>query len=126
LKFRKVDLESLKIKVYADLSFANNEDLTSQLGYIIMLTDKTGKCNILYYSSHKSRRVTGSVLGGEAYAFADAFDQAFILRHDRQSIIKRKVPLTILTDSKSLFDAGVGKNSPNSNSNSRIFGESEF
>jgi hypothetical protein len=97
LKYRKLDLESLKIKVYADSSFANNEDLTSQLGYIIMLTDKTGKCNILHYSSHKSRRVTRSVLGGEVYAFADAFDQAFILRHDLQSIIKRKVQLTILT-----------------------------
>ena len=104
LRFHKLDKASLKLKVYADSSFANNDDFTSQLGYIILLTDKTDRCNIIHYSSHKSRRVTRSVLGGEVYAFADAFDFAFTLKHDLQVMLCQKIPLTILTDSNSLFD----------------------
>jgi Reverse transcriptase (RNA-dependent DNA polymerase) len=104
LKYYKLDKDTLKLKVYADSSFANNDDFTSQLGYIVLLTDKTDRCNIIHYSSHKSRRVTRSVLGGEVYAFADAFDFAFTLKHDLQVMLRQAVPLTILTDSKSLFD----------------------
>jgi hypothetical protein len=52
----------------------------------------------------QSRRVTRSVLGGEVYAFADAFDFAFTLKHDLQVMLRQAVPLAILTDSKCLFD----------------------
>jgi hypothetical protein len=104
LRFHKLVKASLKLKVYAYSSFANNGDFTSQLGYNILLTDKTDQCNISHYSSHKSRLVTRSVLGGELYAFADAFDFAFTLKHDLQVMLCQIIPLTILTDSKSLFD----------------------
>ena len=79
LTYVKLDKDSLRIKVYADSSFANNKDNSSQIGYIILLVDKFNTCNILNYSSRKSRRVTRSVFGGELYAFADAFDRAYIL-----------------------------------------------
>lgn len=104
LKYQRLDKDSLKLKVYSDSSFANNDDHSSQLGYIVLLVDKTNKCNILHLSSHKSRRVTQSVLGGEVYAFADAFDIAYIMKHDLESITGKCIPLTMLTDSKSLFD----------------------
>lgn len=100
-----MDRESLQLKVYADSSLATNEGNTSQLGYIILLTDKTGKCNVLPYSSHKRRRVTRSVLGAEVYAFADAFDAGYMIKHNRQTALKQIIPLTMFTDSKSLFDA---------------------
>jgi hypothetical protein len=90
LTYHKLEKDSLKIKVYADSSFANNDDLTSQLGYIVLLTDKTNKRNIIHYTSHKSRRVRRSILGGEVYAFADAFDFAFTLKHDLQSMLRQK------------------------------------
>jgi hypothetical protein len=37
-------------------------------------------------------------------AFADAFDMAMIIRHDLRNLLHRNVPITILTDSLSLFD----------------------
>ena len=48
--------------------------------------------------------MTRSVLGGEIYAFADAFDYAYTMKHDLENITGRTVPLKMFTDSKSLFD----------------------
>jgi hypothetical protein len=59
LKFQKLDKARLKLKVYGDLSFANNDDFTSQLGCIILLTDKTDRINIIHYSSHKADELQG-------------------------------------------------------------------
>jgi hypothetical protein len=44
LLFPRINLETLKLVVYTDSSFCNNDDLSSQLGYIIFLTDSTGLC----------------------------------------------------------------------------------
>jgi hypothetical protein len=104
LRFPILDLSTLRLQVYSDASYANNADGSSQLGYIIFLADGNGACQPMFWSSHKSRRVTRSVLGSETMALADAFDMAHALKHDMEMIIKQKVPIVILTDSLSLFD----------------------
>eukprot|EP00171_Calliarthron_tuberculosum_P001031 IDg1031t1 len=104
LRFPKLDKDTLSLKVYSDSSYANNPDGTSQLGYIIFLTDSSGKCQPLYWSSKKAKRVTRSVLASETMAFADAFDTAFILKHDLQRMINQSIPIIMITDSLSLFD----------------------
>ena len=81
----------------------SNLDLSSQLGIMIVLADKNGKANIMHYNSYKSKRVVRSVLGGDTYAFADAFDIAFHLRHDLKRLLQKEIKLTLLTDSMSLF-----------------------
>ncbi len=43
-------------------------------------------------------------MAGEVYAFADAFDTAFILKHDLERIYHQHLPLVMLTDSKQMFD----------------------
>jgi hypothetical protein len=104
LRFPRLDLETLRLQVYSDASYANNADGSSQLGYIIFLTDATGECQPILWSSHKSRRVTRSVLGSETMALADAFDTAYALKHDIEMIMKQRIPIVISTDSLSLFD----------------------
>jgi len=90
--------------VYTDASFASNDDLTSQLGYIILLCDKSNRCHVLQYSSRKSKRVVRSIMTGEMYSFTDAFDCAFMFKHDLETIYQQRIPITILTDSKQVFD----------------------
>ena len=102
-----LDPESLHLRIYSDSSFANAANLHTQLGFIVCLSDASNRCNILTYTSYKSRRIVRSVLGGETYAFVDAFDTGFILRHDISRILNRDIPLRIFTDSLSLFNVIV-------------------
>ena len=103
LKFVKLDEASLPIVTFDDASFSNNADGSTQLGYLILLADKTGNANVLQFASYKAKRVVRSVLSGETIAFADAFDSSFTLRHDLQNIIGKEIRLTMLADSLSLF-----------------------
>jgi hypothetical protein len=45
LKFIKLDVDTLQLLVFTDASFANNKDLSSQIGYVI---DATKKANIVH------------------------------------------------------------------------------
>lgn len=104
LLFQKLDLRTIHLRVYVDASFANNDAQTSQLGYTALIADELGKCGVIHYSSHNSRRFVRSVLGEEVYVFAGAFDYSFTLKHDLEKIVKKHVPLKIFTDSRCLFD----------------------
>lgn len=42
-------------------------------------------------------------MGAEVLAFADAFDYAYLLRHDLTRIMNTELSLAVLTDSDSLF-----------------------
>ena len=102
-----LDVSSLSLKVYIDAAFANSPDLRSQLGFIVLLCDGHNRCNILHYSSYMAKRVTRSVLGAEVSAFADGFDYGYALKIDIERITGKLLLLTLLTDSKSLFDVLV-------------------
>ena len=74
LKFVKLDQKTLQLLVFTDASFANNKDLSSQIGYVIILTDAIKRANIVHWSSVKCKRVTRSVLASELYGMAHGFD----------------------------------------------------
>ena len=99
----KLDKKSVHIKVFVDSSFANTPDLKTQLGFIVAQSDNSKRCNILHFTSYKSRRTVRSVMGGELYAFSDGFDYAYLMKHDLEDIFGRRVPLMMLTDSEALF-----------------------
>lgn len=85
---QRLDRSTLRLKVFTDSSFANAEGNKSQLGFIVLLLDAIGKCNMLHFASYKSQRVVRSMLGGETYAFADGFDFAYPMRHGMQRHIE--------------------------------------
>ncbi|KAM4055171.1 hypothetical protein HRG_005976 [Hirsutella rhossiliensis] len=68
LTYIPIDLANAKLIIFTDGSFANNKDLSSQLGFVIALG------NVLHWSSTKCKRVTRSVLASEIYGMVNGFD----------------------------------------------------
>ncbi|KAF1979317.1 hypothetical protein BU23DRAFT_576936 [Bimuria novae-zelandiae CBS 107.79] len=75
LRYIPVNLINAKLIVFVDGSFANNKDLSSQLGFILMLVNKSTDVNnafticgnMIHYSLTKCKRVTRSVLASKIY-----------------------------------------------------------
>ena len=66
--------------VFIDASFANNRDLLSQIGFIIVLTDRNQDVNILHWSLIKYKRVTRSILASKLYALAHSFNITAVIK----------------------------------------------
>ncbi|KAF1934948.1 hypothetical protein EJ02DRAFT_362601 [Clathrospora elynae] len=110
-----VDLINAKLMVFVDGSFANNSDLSSQLGFILMLVNEstnadstfTIRGNVIHYSSTKCKRVTRSVLASKIYGMVNGFDIGIAIATTLWIITERlglaAVPLVICTDSYSLY-----------------------
>jgi hypothetical protein len=109
LIYPTLDTSTLRLTVCADSSYANCADLSSQIAVIVMLSDLEGKFVVLDYASKKSRRNVRSILGGEMLAFAEGFDRAFVIQHELSVMIGRMIPISMLTDSKGIFDVFVKK-----------------
>ena len=112
LKFIKLDLNTLKVVAFTDSSFANNDDYSSQIGFVIVLADGDNNANIVHWSSIKCKRVTRSVLASELYALTYGFDIAAVIKATLTKILKPRknkdtIPLVICIDSKSLYDCLV-------------------
>jgi len=74
--------------IFTDASFANNKDLSSQIGFVIVLTDQNRTANIIHWSSIKYKRVTRSVLASELYALAYGFDIGAAIKSTIQKILR--------------------------------------
>jgi hypothetical protein len=104
--FPQLDLSTLRVVVFADASFAQNEDLSSQVGYIVLLLDAEHQCAPIMHRSYKAKRTTQSELAAEAIALADGFDAAFACANNLMKLLGgKRIPIWALTDSKTLFDA---------------------
>jgi hypothetical protein len=107
LKFVKLDINTMQLVVFTDASFANNKDLSLQIGYIIVLADATKKANIVHWSSVKCKRVTRSVLASELYGIVHGFDIGAVIKSTVDKILQVNLLLILCTDSKSLYDCLV-------------------
>lgn len=119
LTFLPMDLTAARLYVFVDGSFANNRDLTSQLGFALILgTEKpleegqfkiTG--NLLHFSSTKCKRVTRSVLASEIYGMVAGVDIALALTSTLEAIVRHvglpSIPTIVCTDSYSLYECLV-------------------
>jgi hypothetical protein len=121
IKYIPLDLARTKLFVFVDGSFANNKDLSSQIGYLIILANETVtennysdfeiKGNLIHYSSTKSKRVTRSVLASEIYGMVGGVDMAVAINTTIRMITKQldlpQTPIVVCTDSYSLYECLV-------------------
>ena len=90
-----------------DASFANNKDLSLQIGYILILADAIKKANIIYWSSVKCKRVTQSVLASKLYSMAYGFNIGAAIKSTIDKILQVNLLFVLCTNSKSLYDCLV-------------------
>ena len=91
LVYIPLDLKSAKLFVFVDGSFANNKDLSSQIGYEIILANGqftadsnfNFRGNMIRWSSTKTKRVTRSVLASEIYGMVAGVDMAIAIGSTR-------------------------------------------
>jgi hypothetical protein len=120
IKYVPLDLSCMKLFVFVDGSFANNKDLSSQIGYEIILgnesyeTSNTAfaiKGNLVHWSSTKSKRVTRSVLASEIYGMVSGVDMALAISATINMITTQlgllPPPVIVCTDSYSLYECLV-------------------
>lgn len=88
LATRKLDQDSLLMVRFSDASFANNDNLTSQLGNVCFLSHLHGKVVPISFKSYKSKRTTRSVMAGEFIAFSEVFDVAVTLADKIEPLIR--------------------------------------
>jgi hypothetical protein len=89
--------------VFTDALFANNRDLSSQIGYVLVLADGIGYTNIIHWFSTKYKRVTRSVLASELYGIAYGFDMGISVKSIIDRVLEIELLLVVYTDSKSLY-----------------------
>ncbi|KAM4066206.1 hypothetical protein HRG_012064 [Hirsutella rhossiliensis] len=117
LTYKPIDLATAKLMVFTDGSFANNKDLSSQLGFVITLVNETNhkekqfeiSGNIVHWSST-------NVLASEIYGMANGFDIGISLAMTMKIITERlnlpPIPLIVCTDSYSLYECLVKLDNP--------------
>ena len=88
IKYIALNLKQVKLFIFIDSSFTNNKDFSSQIGYLIILTNETKrttsnkfaiKGNLIYYSSTKSKRVIKSVLASKIYGMVGGINMAITI-----------------------------------------------
>eukprot|EP00171_Calliarthron_tuberculosum_P008355 IDg8355t1 len=77
----------------------------SQLAqHICFLAENRSNAVPIDFKSYKSKRVVRSVMVGDVIAFRDLFDRAVTLAAKISAIYEKRIPVQLLTDSKSLFN----------------------
>jgi hypothetical protein len=104
LNFVALDMNTLRMVVFADASFANASSLASQIGFVVCLADDGGNANIVHYGSQRCKRVTRSVMAAELHALSYGFDQAFVAHHVAEEIFAKQIPLDAYIDSRTVFN----------------------
>ncbi|KAM4063185.1 DUF1421 multi-domain protein [Hirsutella rhossiliensis] len=106
LTYKPIDLATAKLMVFTDGSFANNKDLSSQLGFVIALVNETNhkekqfeiSGNIVHWSST-------NVLASEIYGMANGFDIGISLAMTMK-IITERLNLPPILSSQARYDEG--------------------
>jgi hypothetical protein len=87
LKFVKLDVNTLQLVAFTNISFTNNKDLLLQIRYVLVLTNAIKRVNIIYWSSTKCKCVTRSVLALELHGMAYRFDIAITIKSTMDKIL---------------------------------------
>ncbi|KHJ34219.1 hypothetical protein EV44_g3468 [Erysiphe necator] len=103
LTLKSANLDSVKL-VHTNAFHANNRDMSSQIGYAIVIVDNNNTVNLLHWSSFKYKRIILFFLASELYAMVHGFDMGIAIKTTICAILGRQIPMYLYTDSHSLYE----------------------
>lgn len=80
-------------------------DLSSQLGFIVLLCYDFDRCHVFDYQIHKTESFVRSILAAETFAFGEIFDAAFSIATDSLSTRGLRFDIFMFTASLQPFYA---------------------
>ena len=107
INFPILNLNRMTIEVHSDASYNNLPRGGSQGGFIILLSDDTGKSAPIQWQSRRIKRVVKSTLAAECLALEDAADYAYYVKcmiTEVLGISSSRIKLNCYIDNKSLHD----------------------
>jgi len=121
IKYIALNLEHAKLFIFINGSFANNKDFSSQISYLIILTNETKrtnkfviKGNLIHYSFTKSKRVTKNILVSKIYGMVKGINIAIAINTIIKIITRQlgfsHTPIIIYTDLYLLYECLVKLN----------------
>lgn len=90
--------------MYANAFYAINDDMSSQVKYIIILFDKNSTCSVLDFSSCKSRPVVRSIMEAVLYAITDAFYSVRLILAGLSCANEKRIQVRMSNDSKQVIE----------------------
>ena len=105
IKFPSLNIDSLSIRIYTNISFNNLPNGGSQGGRILFITDNENRSCPLVWNSSKIKHVVQSILAAETLFVTDGCDISFFTTQIVNHIFQQNnINNTVITDSKSLLD----------------------
>lgn len=106
--FVKIDLETARIVLLTETSFANEREMKSQLAFLVLMMEASGKAIIIHYRSTGCQRVIRSVMESDIHVLVLGFDYAYIIKDMIRYITRRYMPVEAFVDRLTLLDV-IGK-----------------
>ena len=105
--FSTGSMKSASLVLFSDASHGNLPGGSSQGGFIIFLQGQS-RASPLIWRSHKLKRVVKSAMAAETMALLEGAEYAMLMKVLIKEITRVDVPITCITDNKSLCEAVKG------------------
>lgn len=95
-----------------DESLANSLNMKSQLGFVLLVIDETGRENVIHYGSNRCKRVTRSFMASDLHALVLGYDSSYTIQHLVEEIRGRScnfTPIQIVVQSSILSQETVAQ-----------------
>ena len=104
LKFVKLDRDTLKLLIFTNLLFANNKDLLSQIGYILVLANEKNRANIVHWLLIKYKRIMRNILALELYTLTHGYNIEALIKTTINKILQLNLLVILCINSKLLYN----------------------
>lgn len=97
-------MDNAVVTLFRDSPFANGHNDRSQLGYVLLIRERSGNIIGIHFASSRCRRVTMSPMESEIHSLVLGFDTTFTVRYLIEEITGNSLQIEALSTPKKFFD----------------------